>query len=94
MRISSQLLRVFIFRVSALASAIAIVMVPFYEHWYSKLGYAALASDTLHVWLDSGLTAGTIALTGSFFGRGPRRVVAFFLSVLEIYYWFVLSIAT
>ena len=93
MRISSQSLRALIFRVSVLASAIAIVMVPFYERWFTKLGYAALASDTLRVWLDSGLTAGVIALLGSFFGSGWRRVFAFFLSVLEIYYWFVLSIA-
>jgi len=87
------MLRTSIFRVSALASAIAILMVPFYEHWFTKLDYAALASDTLRVWLDSGLTASMIALLGSLFGRGPKRVVAFFLSIVEIYYWYVLSIA-
>ena len=93
MRVAPQSLRAFIFRVSLLTSAIAIVMVPFYEHWFSKLGYAALASDTLHVWLDSGMTVSVIALLGSLFGRGPRRVIAFFLSVVEFYFWFVLSIA-
>ena len=94
MSVTFQSMRMFVFRISALASAIAIAMVPFYEHWVSKLGYAAMASSTLHVWLDAGLAAGLVALAGSFFGTGPRRLVAFFLSVLEIYYWFVLSIAT
>ena len=93
MKISSQSLRVLVFRVSLLTSVIAIVMVPFYEHWFTKLGYAALASDTLRAWLDSGLTASGIAFLGSLFGRGPKRVVAFLLSILELYYWFVLSIA-
>jgi hypothetical protein len=68
-------------------------MIPFYEHWFTKLGYAALASDTLHIWLDCGLIASAITLLGSLFGRGPQRVIVFFLSVIELYYWFVLSIA-
>jgi divalent metal cation (Fe/Co/Zn/Cd) transporter len=89
----AQSARGLIFRVSLLASIVAIALIPFYEHWVSKLGYAALASDSLHLWLDSGLAAGAIAFVGSLFGKGVGRIVAFFISVLEIYYWFVLSIA-
>jgi hypothetical protein len=87
------LIRLWIFRVSVVASVVAIVAVPFYEHWFSKLGYAALASDTLLVWLNTMLTASLIALFGSLFGRGAYRVVALFLGLAELYYWFVLSIA-
>jgi hypothetical protein len=93
MRAMSQSLRTFVFRFSVLSSVVAVVMIPFYERWFSKLGYAALTSDTLHVWLNSGVTASVIAMIGSLFGRGPKRVVAFLFSVLELYYWFVLSIA-
>ena len=93
MKITSQSARTAVFRASASASVIAIVMVPFYEHWFTKLGFAALASDSLHVWLDFGLAASVIALLGSLFGRGAQRVIALLLSILELYYWFVLSIA-
>jgi hypothetical protein len=92
-RITAQSLRAIIFRASLLASVAAIVLVPFYEHWFTKLGYAALSSDTLRVWLDFGVTASIIAMLGSLFGRGPLRVIVFLLSFLELYFWFVLSIA-
>jgi hypothetical protein len=90
---TSQSLRTISFRASLLASVTAIAMIPFYERWFTKLGWAALTSDTLRVWLDCGIAASAIALLGSLFGRGPWRVVAFLLSVIEIYFWFVLSIA-
>jgi hypothetical protein len=92
-RVAVQSLRAIIFRASLVASVVAIVMVPFYEHWFTKLGYAALASGTLRVWLDFGVTASMVAVLGSLFGRGPLRVIVFLLSFLEIYFWFVLSIA-
>ena len=86
--------RVIIFRVAALASAIAIGMVPFYERWCSSYPpYGALASDTLHIWLNCGLAAGSIAFLGSLFGKGVWRFLAIFLAIVELYFWFVLSIA-
>jgi hypothetical protein len=86
--------RAIIFWVAVLASAIALVMVPFYEHWYSSFPpYAALASNALHVWLNCGLTAGAISLVGSLFGKGARRISLFLLAILELYFWFVLAIA-
>jgi hypothetical protein len=86
--------RVIVFRVAALASAIAIGMVPFYGRWYSSYSpYGALASSTLHIWLNCGMVAGTIALIGSLFGKGAWRFIAFFLAIAELYFWFVLSIA-
>jgi hypothetical protein len=86
--------RVIIFRVAALASAIAIGMVPFYGRWYSSYPpYGALASNTLHIWLNCGLAAGMIALLGSLFGKGVWRFIAFFLAIVELYFWFVLAIA-
>jgi hypothetical protein len=93
MRVATQSLRVLAFRISVVSSVIAIVLVPFYEHWFTKLGYAAMSSNRLHIWLNFGLTASLIALLGSLFGRGSQRVVATVISIAEIYYWFVLSIA-
>jgi hypothetical protein len=86
--------RLVIFRVAAVASAIAIGMVPFYERWYSSYPpYGALASNTLRIWLNCGMVAGTIALLGSLFGKGVSRLIAFFLAIVELYFWFVLSVA-
>jgi hypothetical protein len=86
--------RAIIFRVAALGSAIAIAMVPFYERWYSSYPpYGALASNTLHIWLNCGMAAGSIALLGSLFGKGVWRFIAFFLAIVELYFWFVLAIA-
>jgi len=76
-----------------LASAAAIAVVPFYVHWFTGRGYAALASDSLRVWLDFGLALGIVAFVGSFFGRGIWRVAAALAAIAELYYWFVLSIA-
>jgi hypothetical protein len=88
-----QLWRAWAFSISVLMSVVAFGAIPFYEHWFSRLGYAALASDTLRVWLDWMICASLIALFGSLFGRGWRRITVCLLSIAELYYWFVLSIA-
>jgi hypothetical protein len=89
--------RMIAFYLAALASLTAIVMIPFYEHWYSvketKAAWSALSSPELHVWLLCGTWAATFALVGSLFGQGIQRIIAFVLSVAELYFWLVLSIA-
>ena len=82
------------FGTALLAGFISLVMVPFYERWYSSFPqYGALSSNVLPIWLNCGLTFSIIALVGSLFGRSLARIGMLVLSVLELYFWFVLSIA-
>jgi hypothetical protein len=72
--------RTIVFYTSSLASLTAIVMVPFFEHWYSvmeaKEAWSAVVSPELHVWLRFGGFASLIAFVGSFLavgGKGSSR---------------------
>ena len=77
-----------------LAGVTSLVMIPFYEHWYSSFPqYGALTSDKLTIWLNSGLAISVIAFVGSIFGRRLSRIGLFIVSIAELYFWYVLSIA-
>ena len=87
------LVRQWMFRISIAASGCAAVAIPFYERWFTKLGYAALASDKLHSWLYPMWIASAIAVLGASVGRGPYRAPVCIVGVFEFYFWFVVSIA-